>query len=271
LLATDIAPLDHLGHAAGARSYITCDLTSKENVQRLFESRPIRAVVHLAAVLPTAALANPLAATEVNVSGSMHLLEQSVRTGVRRFVFASSLAVYGSAHGSRLLSEGDFTVPDDPYGCAKRTVEVVGERLSASTGLEFVSLRIARVIGEGARNTASPWRSQIVESGTNYCNAPTIQIPFTPEARLSLVHADEVARMLVLLATTPTLPHTLYNSPNEEWTAAALKDLVERRTLRKIELAVGKAQDPGATLDGNQFVDDFHFQLQGLSHYLSKS
>jgi UDP-glucose 4-epimerase len=268
LLATDIASADSMVREAGFRDFLRCDLTSQENVQHLFEFNPIRAVVHLAAVLPTAALANPLAATAVNVCGSLHLLEQSVRTGVRRFVFASSMSVFGSAGGSELVSEDDVPVPDDPYGAAKRTVEIVGERLSKLAGLEFVSLRIARVIGGKTRNTASPWRSQIVEDVRNAPDARPVAIPFSPDARLSLVHTDEVARMLVLLATTPHLPHTLYHCPAELWTAVALKDAVEKATSRRIELATGNAQDPGVTTDGSRFVDDFHFQLRGVAPFL---
>lgn len=268
LLATDIAPVDSRVREAGFRDFMRCDLTSQENVQRLFEPNPIRAVVHLAAVLPTAALANPLAATAVNVGGSLHLLEQSVRSGMRRFVLASSMSVFGSARGSGLVSEDDVPVPDDPYGAAKRTVEIVGERLSKVSGLEFVSLRIARVIGGRACHTASPWRSQIVEDARNSPGALPIVIPFSPDARLSLVHVDEVARMLVLLATTPHLPHTVYDSPAELWTAAALKDAVEKATPRRIELATGNPQDPGVTSNGSRFMDDFHFQLRGVANYL---
>jgi len=268
LLATDITPMDCRVRAAGFRDFMRCDLTSQENVQRLFESTPIRAVVHLAAVLPTAALANPVAATAVNVGGSLHLLEQSVRTGVRRFVLASSMSVFGSARGSELVSEDDLPVPDDPYGAAKRTVEIVGERLSKLAGLEFVSLRTARVIGGRTRHTASPWRSQIVEDARTSPGTHPIAIPFSPDARLSLVHAEEVARMLVLLATTPHLARTLYHSPAELWTAAALKDAVEETMSRRIELASGRAQDPGVTSNGSRFIDDFHFQLRSVANYL---
>jgi UDP-glucose 4-epimerase len=268
LLATDIALADCRAGEANFRDFMRCDLTSRENVQRLFEPNSIKAVIHLAAVLPTAALANPLAATAVNVGGSLHLLEQSVRTGVRRFVLASSMSVFGSARGSELVSEDDRPAPDDPYGAAKRTVEIVGERLSKLAGMEFVSLRIARVIGGRTRHTASPWRSQIVEDARTSSGDHPIAIPFSPDARLSLVHADEVARMLVLLATTPHPPHTLYHSPAELWTAAALKDAVEKATSRNIELATGNALDPGVTSNGSRFVDDFHFQLRGVAAYL---
>jgi len=267
LLATDIASPDPLIRKAGFRDFMRCDLTSKENAQHLFESNPIRAVIHLAAVLPTATLANPLAATAVNVCGSLHLLEQSVRTGVWRFVFASSMSVFGSLRGSGLVSEDNVPVPDDPYGAAKRTVEIVGELLSNLAGLEFVSLRIARVIGGTAHNSASPWRSQILEDARNSPGDHPIAIPFLPDARLSLVHTDEVARMLVLLATTFHLPHTLYHSPAELWTAGALKDAIEKATSRRIELATGQAPDPGVASNGSRFVEDFHFQLHGVAQY----
>ena len=74
--------------------------------------------------------------------------------------------------------------------------------------------------------------------------------------------------MLVLLATTPHLPHTVYHSPAELWTAAALKDAVEKATPRRIELATGNPQDPGVTSNGSRFMDDFHFQLRGIANYL---
>ena len=62
-----------------------------------------------------------------------------------------------------------------------------------------VSLRIARVIGPGIKKTASPWRSRIFEAPPR---DDSVQIPYAPEALLSLVHVEDVARMLVMLAKT---------------------------------------------------------------------
>src|SRR5438067_11306333 len=50
-----------------------CDIRSDDQIARLFDSASIRTVVHLAAVLPTAFRADPIAATEVNLTGTLRL------------------------------------------------------------------------------------------------------------------------------------------------------------------------------------------------------
>src|SRR6266516_3935539 len=53
---------------------IGCDVSNGDQVQGLFETSRIHGIVHLAAILPTAAQREPLLATQVNVYGSLHLL-----------------------------------------------------------------------------------------------------------------------------------------------------------------------------------------------------
>jgi len=89
----------------GTQGLIACDLTEKSEISRLFESYSIRAVIHLAAVLPSAFRRDPLTGVDVNLSGSVELLRQAIRAGTKRFVFASSMSVYGSSVVNRPLTE----------------------------------------------------------------------------------------------------------------------------------------------------------------------
>src|SRR5216117_3571364 len=202
-----------------------CDIRRTDHVGRLFESAAIRTVIHLAAFLPSAFRADPLAAAEVNLTGTLSLLGEAVTHRVERFVFGSSLSVYGSSYPPRALSERDPPAPDEPYGAAKRVVELVGESLAATTGFGFTLLRIARVVGPGARSTASSWRSQILDTSMTGDQHP-ILIPFAPTARLSLTHVDEVARMLILMAEAAELRRPIYNSPAEEIGRASCRERV---------------------------------------------
>jgi UDP-glucose 4-epimerase len=129
---------------------VPCDLTVTTDLSRLFESHPVRAVVHLAAILPSAFHRDPLTAADVNVAGSVELLRQSVKMRVKRFVLASSMSVYGSASTGRALTEDDPAAPDEPYGASKRAVELVGETLAKAKAIEFVSLRIAGLLARGS-------------------------------------------------------------------------------------------------------------------------
>src|SRR5262245_49248250 len=78
-----------------------CDLRSKDEISQLFREYRFRTVIHLAGILPTAFQADPLTGADVNLGGSLELLRRSVATDVKRFIFASSMSVYGSHHAHR--------------------------------------------------------------------------------------------------------------------------------------------------------------------------
>jgi nucleoside-diphosphate-sugar epimerase len=165
----------------------------------------------------------------------------------------------------RPLTEDDPAVPDEPYGASKRVVELVGETLAGGNAIEFVSLRIARVVGLGIKKTSSPWRSQIFES---YSGSDSMQIPFAPEAVLPLVHVEDVARMLITLADKPVVRSCIYNTPVELWEARRLKEVVEE--VRGVRVELGQDTDLGGPIcDGVRFAREFGLQVRELRERLS--
>jgi nucleoside-diphosphate-sugar epimerase len=72
--------------SSAKRREVECDLTDASQLQRVFEMEQIGGIIHLAAILPTAAVREPAQATQVNIEGSLHLLEMARRLGVRRGV-----------------------------------------------------------------------------------------------------------------------------------------------------------------------------------------
>lgn len=237
-----------------ARGVIACDLRLKDESSRLFQ------------LLPSAFRSDPLRGAEVNLSSSFELMRQAVNSGVRRFLFASSMSVYGSSPSSYPLTEDDPATPDEPYGASKRAVELIGETLAVGRAMKFVSLRIARVIGPGIKKTASPWRSRIFEP---LPGGVSIQIPFAPETMLSLVHVEDVARMLFVLVDRPEMGSFIYNTPAELWQARNLKQLIEETVDTRVELGHDRSS-VGPTCDGGRFATEFGFELQGLRERLSR-
>ena len=65
-------------------------------------------------VLPTAFHKDPLAAVDVDLGGTFELLRQSVKYRVSRFVFASSMSVFGTWFDRRPYNENDPAVPPTP-------------------------------------------------------------------------------------------------------------------------------------------------------------
>src|SRR5918999_2870805 len=94
-----------------------------------------------------------------NVVGSVTLVNAAVNTGVRGFVFASSIAVYGSTPDLP-LSETSHPHPEDPYGIAKLAVE---QDLRASRdlfGLDYIIFRPHNVYGP-RQNIADRYRNVV--------------------------------------------------------------------------------------------------------------
>src|SRR5438445_3508126 len=99
---------------------LTCDLRLKSQISALFQDHSVRTVIHLAGILPSALQSDPFTRADVNLSGTVELMRQSLAAGVQRFIFASSMSVYGSLHAQRPVTEDDPAGPDELYGASKR-------------------------------------------------------------------------------------------------------------------------------------------------------
>ena len=92
-------------------------------------------------------VADPVFDASVNVIGSLHLLQQAVEIGVKRFIFAST---GGAIYGEPVFApqtEKHPTNPLSPYGCAKLAVEHYMHYFRTVHGLSTVALRYANVYG----------------------------------------------------------------------------------------------------------------------------
>lgn len=256
----DVVPSD-IGPSVVAGAF-RCDLRSDQDIAQLFEQHRFSPIVHLAAVLPTAFRADPLTGGEVNLSGTMRLLRAAVDSGVPRFVFGSSASVYGNSH-RQLCTETLDPSPDEPYGASKLAVEKILELMPAAHSMRTVSLRIARVLGPGAKNTGSPWRSQMFERPSPSSNLLTI--PFAPDARLSVIHVEDLARALQILVEAPGLPRGIYNAPVELVRADEIKRLAEE--FKGWQVSLGTSHG-GPEIDCTRFAEHFEFVAQPLRERL---
>lgn len=238
---------------------VVCDVTDSAALERLFQGEHIDAIIHLAAILPTAAQRQPLLATRVNVQGSVNLLELASKFHVRRFVFGSSLSVYGTCPADQVVTETDRAAPEDLYGTAKLYVEQLGAAYRQAHGLEFVSLRIGRVVGPGARSTTSAWRSEIFERLSSASSAE-IEIPYAGSERILLVHVEDVARMLFDLLQAERLGQPVYNAGCESVIVGELKSELERLNPRlRVKLAGRKVVGNPRRVDWSRLAGEFGF------------
>jgi UDP-glucose 4-epimerase len=152
-----VVVLDDLsrGHrAAVAReaTFVQGGIGDRDLVEALHKRERIEAIIHLAAyALVPESVAQPQMYVTNNVTAARVLLEAAGNelTGVRRFVFSSSCAVYG--HPATVpIMEDTPQVPVNPYGETKRDFERLLAEYAPRSGLSVVSLRYFNASGATA-------------------------------------------------------------------------------------------------------------------------
>ena len=83
-----------------------------------------------------------------NLDATMNLARQSAASGVKRFIFMSSVKVNGEfTSGDNLFSAEDIPCPQDPYGVSKLEAEIALKKIADETGMEVVIIRAPLVYG----------------------------------------------------------------------------------------------------------------------------
>ncbi len=136
---------ENLVRLRGRIDLIRGDVCDADAVAQAIEAAEV--VFHQAAVASVAlSIADPLRTHRVNLEGTLQLLDASRKAGVRRFILASSAAVYGDGDGGP-VSEAAPLSPQSPYGLHKMSGEMYCRLYAKHHGLETVALRYFNVFG----------------------------------------------------------------------------------------------------------------------------
>ena len=130
-----------------AATFIQMDIRSNQLLELFIEKR-FDYVIHLAAqTMVQKSLEMPDYDCDVNILGTVNLLEACRKTDVKRVVFSSTAAVYGNVDSLPVM-EASPTVPTSFYGLSKLTCENYLALYNQLYGLEYIALRYANVYGE---------------------------------------------------------------------------------------------------------------------------
>lgn len=93
---------------------------------------------------------------DINVDGTLHLAQQAITAGVKRFIFISSIKVNGeSTIYSQPFMHDDVAAPEDAYGRSKQAAEDGLRQLVARSGMDLVIIRPPLVYGPGVKGNFS--------------------------------------------------------------------------------------------------------------------
>ena len=152
-LGHDVVVLDDLSggfreNVPSRATFVEGSITDAALVNRLFDTYAFDFVYHLAAYAAEG-LSHFIRSYNYsnNVLGSINLINASVNANtVKRFVFTSSIAVYGA--GQTPMLEEMVPTPEDPYGIAKYGVELDLKAAHEMFGLDYTIFRPHNVYGE---------------------------------------------------------------------------------------------------------------------------
>lgn len=147
----DVAVLDDLSNgdpaAIGSAALFEASVTDAAAVDRVVREHRPEAVIHFAALKAAGeSLDQPDRYMTTNVAGAIIVLGALARHRVRRFVFSSTCAVYGTPR-SRPVRENAAIRPENPYGESKAAVERLLPWYEQAFGLRSASLRYFNAAG----------------------------------------------------------------------------------------------------------------------------
>src|SRR5689334_18855081 len=144
-----------------------------------------------------------------NVLGSVNIVNAAVRAEtVERFVFTSSIAVYGQAQTP--MSEDVVPEPEDPYGVGKYAVELDLAAAQRMFGLDYTVFRPHNVYGE-LQNLADPYRNVIGIFFNQALQGQPMTVFGDGRQTRAFSHIDDVAPSIARAPLEPSSANEVFN------------------------------------------------------------
>ncbi len=174
----DVVVLDNL--STGFREAVKAptklvvgDIGDQDLVGTVIKKYNIDAIVHFAgSIVVPDSVADPLGYYQNNTVNSRALMEVAVASGVKKFIFSSTAAVYGNPEQVP-VSETAPLAPMSPYGTSKLITELMLKDVAHAHDLRYVALRYFNVAGadpEGRSGQSTPRATHLIKVA---CEAAT--------------------------------------------------------------------------------------------------
>jgi len=193
----------------------------------------VECVFHLAArVSVPESILYPREYNDVNVGGTVSLVEAIRDAGVKRVVLASSATVYGPQQ-TQPVSETSWPHPQVPYAVSKLAAEYYIFTLGQLNNIETVALRIFNAYGPGQR--VPPAHAPVIPLFLkNSLNGASIVVHGNGDQTRDFVYIDDVVDAMISAATAPNADQTIINIGSGQETSintliAAIGQVTQRR------------------------------------------
>ncbi len=276
---------ERIGEVLDQVNLVTGDITEPIELAAAVKQYNVDQIYHLAAILGDPAPGQVVSYMKVMCDGTLNVFETSRVMGVKRVVYASSVAVFGrgSMRGKRTGDELDEDAPPSPggfYGMCKLYSESLAALYSRRFGLESVGLRPTSVFGLGRGARGSYASGLLLPQDVHYMVLPELaalgkQVAMPPDDTESdWIYAADAAEAWYRAMTTPKPPRLVYNLAAERRRMADVTAHL-RKLLPDAEIGVDEKR---VTTTPNMNCQNLRKELgfepkytmeTGLTHYLN--
>jgi len=131
---------------------VKADIRNQSELEDIFSKHKFDLIIHLAAMAGVRpSIADPVLYTEVNINGTVNLLEQCKKHSIKKFIFASSSSVYGNNKKVPFEESDPVDYPISPYAATKKAGELICHTYHHLEKISIVCLRFFTVYGPRQR------------------------------------------------------------------------------------------------------------------------
>lgn len=224
------------------------DITSIE-LEKVFKENDIEYISHHAAqATVSVSTAKPIFDAESNIIGTVNLLQMAKKHGVKKFIYASTAAVYGTPEYLP-VDEKHLTKPMSNYGLSKLTAE----KYIQLSGLDYVIFRYANVYG--------PRQNALGEAGVisifidKIKSKQTLEIHGDGEQTRDFLHAKDAAQANLKAIQNDVKNEIINISSNSSISINKLFDIVKNNNTQ-VKYSIAREGDiKNSTLDNSKALN----------------
>ena len=165
---------------------------------------------------------------EVNLRGTLQLAQAAAKSGVKRFIFVSSIKVNGESTTGRLpYRSTDTPNPQDPYGISKAEAEEGLKKLAEETGMDVVIIRPPLVYGPGVK---ANFAAMLKLASTG------VPLPFgcVKHNQRSMVYVENLISLIIECINNPSAANQTFLISDDD-------DLSTKAFVQGLSMALGKS------------------------------
>lgn len=215
----------------GGVEVVNGDITDKELVVK--SMKDVDLVVHLAALILNKCVQFPQGAINVNINGTLNVLDGCVENDVGKVVLASSAAVYGPPEFIPVTEEHP-TRPINLYGMSKLALEGLARTYHEANGLDYVALRFFNIYGPNQK--VDKFYSSAMNTFINkFLENEPPKVFGNGESTMDLVYISDVIDSICIAMDKNSLSRVYNIGSGEETSVNKLLNLIKESLKSDIE------------------------------------